>query len=161
MSAVLKDRYFESYLTYLTAIVHSLITHKNNELLGKAARDFEEAMSETIDIKHFSNDDLLLESLGQLTFSLHQLVKSGFQAEVRGMLHHPMEDILNHVLHYLQSLDDVAQNDPMLFIIENEIDAIEELREECMTEYPRDAHALTVLLSHLKDMAMCLHAINH
>ena len=161
MNPVQKNMYYQSYMGYMAAIVHSLLTHKNAPMLSQASADFEAVIAQTINLKKFKDDELLFESLSQLTFSLHQLVKSGFSSEVRGMLHHPLEDILNHIIHYLKSLDDVAMNDPMLFIIEDEIDVIEDVRDECVRRYPRDAHALTVFLAHLKDMAMCLHSLNH
>lgn len=160
MNTALKNTYYQNYLAYMTAIMHGFITHNDYQMLSKAARDFEIAVDDVIDLKNFGEDELLLESMSQLTFGLHQLAKSGFSADVRGMLHHPLEDILNHIVHYLGSLDQVAQNDPMLFIIEDEIDSIEDIRNECITSHPRDAHALSVLLCHLKDMAMCLHSLN-
>ena len=153
--------FYNAYIDYLSACVHALITHKVSPILHRKQMEFEEAAYSISKLSKYDDDDMLVGSLTQLTLSLHQLARNGFCSEVRGMIHHPLEDMLSSIIRYIHSLDPTASNDPMICILEDEIDALLEIQHECIEEAPQDAGNLALMLSHLKDIALCLHSFNH
>ena len=152
--------FYPSYIKYLSACIFALTTRKNTIRLQQAREIFLDAVDKLLNSKKFDELDALIESISQLTQSIHQLAKTGFSSEVRGMIHDPLEDILNTSIRYLNSLDPKAKNDPILFVLESEIESLYEVQLECEDEeFIEDAEALSTLLSHIKDLTLCLHSL--
>ncbi len=152
--------FYQAYIRYFSACIFALITHKNSSRLSQARASFLESVEQVKHPKIFDDSDALIESISQLTQSIHQLVKTGFSAEVRGSICHPLEDLLNNSVDYLNSLDPRVKNDPIIFVLEDEMEALYEIQLECEDELPDDAEALGTLLTHLQDLTSCLHSLS-
>lgn len=152
--------FYQTYIQYFSACIFSLITRKNNQKLTQSRYAFLAAADTLRHPKNFTDSDALIESIAQLTQSIHQLVKTGFSSPVRGSLCHPLEDLLNNTVAYLNSLDPSVKNDPIIFVLEDEMEALYEIQLECQEELPDDAEALGALLSHLQDLTACLHSLS-
>lgn len=161
MEAKQLDTFYNAYLSYLSASVHALITNRQSKKLQQGKLEFEQAANDLIDLKRYDENDMLVASLMQLTLSVHQVTRTGFCSEVRGMIHHPLEDMLGNIVQFINSFDVSASNDPMMCILEDQIDALSEIHHECVTEAPQDAGNVALLLCHLKDMSLCLHCLSH
>ncbi len=151
--------FYQRYMAYFSGCIFGLIKGKVSPKLLQAQKEFLAATQDVLNYPDFDESDALIESIAQLTQSIHQLVKTGFSSEIRGELHHPLEDLLNRNIAYLNSLDPRAKNDPILFALEDEIESISEIQRECEIELPEDAAALSSLLANLKDLALCMHSL--
>jgi len=151
--------FYQSYISYFSGCIFGLIKGRVTPKLNQAQIDFLKATQALINYSDFDESDALIESIAQLTQAIHQIIKHGFRADVRGALHHPLEDLLNMTIAYLNSLDPEAKNDPILLALEDEIESITEIQRECEIELPEDAAALSTLLANLKDLALCIHSL--
>lgn len=161
MNEIKLRSFYDSYIDYLSSCVHALITHRNSKRLQSAKLAMEDAAHDIISLKRYNDTDMLFSSMLQLSLSIHQITRTGFSPEVRGMLHHPLEDMLGNIIQFVNSIDAKACNDPMICILEDQIDALSEIHHESLSEAPQDAGNIALLLCHLKDMALCLHCLSH